>query len=524
MAVKGSLRLSRFILRQDRMRFLWWLLGITVMTLLVPVSFAELYPTQQGRDVMAETMRNPAMTALVGPGNLDDYTLGAMVSHQMLLFTGVAVAVMNILLMVRHTRAEEEEGQTELLRALPVDRGSQLMAAMMVLFGMNVLLAVLVSTGLSSLSLESMDVWGSIWYGTALGAVGLFFAGVTAVCAQLSESGRGAAGLSFAVMIAAYLLQAMGLAWFTPFGWLTSVQPYSDNDGWAVLLLVIGSLLLAGTAFILHDKRDLGSGFLPSRKGRAHASVFLQNPFGLAWRLQRTVFISWAVGMLVLGLSYGSILGDLESFFEGNELLSNMLISDSDSSLAAQFLPMLMAVLAFISTIPALLAMHKLAAEERKSRLDLLLGRAVSRIKLMASFAVLAAVNAFVMLTLAAVGLWGGSAAVMEKPFTFDTVITASLVHFPAVAVMIAISVCLIGISQKATGFVWIYLLYSFITLYLGGLFQLPDWMEKLSPFGYVSKLPIEEMNWLASGGLFVTAAVLLLLGLHQYRKRDVEG
>ncbi len=49
---------------------------------------------------MAQTMKNPAMTA-----------------HQMLLLTAVAVAIMNILLMVRHTS-----------RSLPVGRLANLNA------------------------------------------------------------------------------------------------------------------------------------------------------------------------------------------------------------------------------------------------------------------------------------------------------------------------------------------------------------------------------------------------------------
>ncbi|WP_153733385.1 hypothetical protein [Sporosarcina obsidiansis] len=55
-------------------------------------------------------------------------------------------------------------------------------------------------------------------------------------------------------------------------------------------------------------------------------------------------------------------------------------------------------------------------------------------------------------------------------------------------------------------------------------MFQLPSWMEKLTPYGYVSKLPIGEMNWLSAGGLIVVTTVLLIIGLHYYRNRDVAG
>ncbi|WP_317646899.1 ABC transporter permease [Sporosarcina sp. GW1-11] len=519
----GTLRLSRFIVRQDRWRYVWWLFGIVAMTLLVPPALDSLYPTQQDRDMMAATMENPVMTAMVGPADLTHYTLGVMVAHQMLLMTGIAVAIMNILLMVRHTRAEEEEGQAEFLRSLPIARNSQLTASILVLLAVNVVMAMLISVGLFSLSFDSMDLRGSLIYGAGLGAIGLFFAGVTAVCAQLSESSRGTVGLSFTVMIVSYLVRA-GTEEFPPFGWLAQVQPYSENNMLPVIFLIIGSLLLFILAIVLHAKRDLGSGFLPSRGGRAHASIFLRNPLGLAWRLEKTAFISWSIGMVVLGLSYGSVLGDLEKFFQSNEIFASMIVADENSSLAAQFLPMLMAVLAFISTIPALLAVHKLAGEERKSRLDIVLGRAVSRVNLLATYIVLALFTSLVMLSFSALGLWLASTASMDEPFAFRTVWQASIVHFPAVAVMIAISACLIGVAQRATGFIWLYLFYGFLTLYLGGLFQFPEWMEKLSPFGYVSKLPIEEMNWLYAGGLLAVAAVLFVVGFNRYNNRDIQG
>ncbi|PIC63360.1 ABC transporter permease [Sporosarcina sp. P13] len=519
----GTLRLSRFIMRQDRWRYVWWIFGIVAMTIVVPPALDQLYPTEQDREMLAETMKNPVMTAMVGPADLTHYTLGVMVSHQMLLMTGIAVAIMNILLMARHTRSQEEEGRAELLHSLPIARNSQLTASMLVLVGVNLLLALLISIGLYSLSFDSMNWWGSFLYGMALGAIGLFFAGVTAVCAQLAESSRGAVGLSFAVMISTYLLRA-GAESVPPFGWLTKVQPYSENNGLAVIALVVGSLVIYFLSIILHAKRDLGSGFLPSRSGRAHASVLLRNPLGLAWRLERTAFISWTIGMLVLAMSYGSVLGDLENFFRSNEMFASLIVADENSSLALQFLPMLMSVLALIGTIPALLAIHKLAGEERRLRLDIILGRAVSRVKLLAAFVALALISGLLMLSFSALGLWLAAKVSMDEPFAFQTVLQASLVHFPAVVVMIAISTCLIGVAPRATGLVWLYLFYGFLTAYLGGLFQFPEWMEKLSPYGYVSKLPIEQMNWLYVGRLLTMAAVLLVSGFNRYNNRDIQG
>ncbi len=43
-------------------------------------------------------------------------------AHQMLLLTAMAVGIMSILLVTRHTRADEEDGRIEMIRSLPAGR------------------------------------------------------------------------------------------------------------------------------------------------------------------------------------------------------------------------------------------------------------------------------------------------------------------------------------------------------------------------------------------------------------------
>ncbi|MFB4162314.1 hypothetical protein ACE1TI_00460 [Alteribacillus sp. JSM 102045] len=168
-------------------------------------------------------MVNPTMTPMVGPDyGLENYTFGAMMAHQMLLFTAVTVGNMSILLTARRTRAEEEDGCIEIVRSLPAGRLSHLLAVILVLFGTNVLLALGMGFGLYALGIESMDVKGSLLYGAALGAVGCFFTGITALFAQLSESSCGTIGLSFTMLGVSYLIRAISdvsnetLSWFSP--------------------------------------------------------------------------------------------------------------------------------------------------------------------------------------------------------------------------------------------------------------------------------------------------------------------
>jgi len=523
--------LTRFIIRRDRIRIPIWLLSLSSVTFLTAISFRDLYVTDLDRQAIAETMRNPAMTAMVGKGyGLDHYTNGAMMAHQMLLFTAIIVGLMSILLFARHTRADEEDGRIELIRSLPVGRLSNLSATILVLVGTNVLLALFIGLGLYSLRIESMDLNGSLLYGAGLGVTGIFFTAITAVFAQLAENSRGTIGLSFAVLGASYLIRAIGdvsnetLSWFSPFGWVLSAEVYVNNY-WLPILLTIGaSIVFFVLAYYLNAIRDLGAGFLPSRPGKKHASLFLQSPLGLASRLQRTGIIAWAIGMFILGASYGSVLGDIESFFKDIDIMNEILTSAEGFSLTEQFISMLMSILAMISTIPALMGILKLKGEEGKNRTEHLLSRAVSRTRLLTSYLIVALGIGYLSLSMASIGLWSAGAAVMDDGIAFSTIYSAAMVYLPAMWVMIGLAVLFIGLAPGFSGLVWIYLLYSFIVVYLGKLLQFPDWMSNLSPYGHIPQLPVEDMDFMIVLILTIIAIAMSVIGFIFYNKRDIHG
>ncbi|MDW0114998.1 ABC transporter permease [Sporosarcina saromensis] len=522
--------MSRFILRRDRVRLFVWLFSISALTWLTAISFTGLYQTEQERQAIAETMKNPAMSAMIGKGyGLDAYTTGAMLAHQMLLFTAVAVAIMSILFVNRHTRAEEEDGRFELLRALPVGGLTNIGATLLLNATFNVLLAIVTAIGLLALQIESIDLVGSMLYGAALVVTGIFFGVVTALFAQLSESARGTIGLSFSILGLAYLLRAVGdagnaiLSWFSPLGWVLAAEVFVNNYWWPIVLTLAGALVIACIAFYLHALRDLGAGYIRARRGRKSASVFLQTSFGLAFRLQRTALYSWAIGMFVLGLSYGSVLGDLESFFLENEMLAQMLQPVEGFSLLEQFIPMLMSVIAMIGTIPVLMVMLKVRREEKKGRLDAILSRSVSRIRLLSEYVLLSFLTSIVMLGVGALGLWSASSAVLTENLSIGLLLKAAYVNVPAILVMIGMVVLLIGLLPSRSNAIWVYLIYSFIVVYMGGLLQFPDWLGKLSPFGYVPKVPIEQVNGTIASLVVLLGIVLIAFGMKMFSKRDVQ-
>lgn len=182
-----------------------------------------------------------------------------------------------------------------------------------------------------------------------------------------------------------------------------------------------------------------------------------------------------------------------------------------------------MSIMSMINVIPVLVFILKLRGEEKRNRTEHLLARAVSRPQLMGSYLMISFVASFVMQLLSIIGIWFAGAAVMEEPIPFGRMFNTGMVYLPAIWIMIGVAVFLIGYLPKAISFIWLYLVYTFIVVYLGGILQIPGWMKKLSPFGNVPQIPVEEMNIFKITILITIAFVLMVVGVCGYRKRDVQ-
>src|SRR5262245_45239771 len=103
------------------------------------------------------------------------------------------LAVLSVILVVRHTRAEEDTGRLELVGAAVVGRYAPITAALVTALGMNAVLAVITAASLTGLGLP---VAGAVAFGLTWAGVGAAFAAIAAVAAQITSSARAATGAS----------------------------------------------------------------------------------------------------------------------------------------------------------------------------------------------------------------------------------------------------------------------------------------------------------------------------------------
>ena len=529
---KNTFNLTRFYLKNSWLSSCLWVIGVLFMSIVVALAFNNIYSGEQNLVGMAETMKNPAMIALVGPiFDETNYTVGAMMSQMMLLFTGIAVAIMNIFLVVKHTRKDEESGRIEVVRSLPVGKLSDLAGTTIICFIVNLVIALLVGFGLYFLKIDTMDLTGSLLYGAGIGVIGILFGSVALLFAQISSTSRGAISYSFIFLGIMYLLRAVGdvsitvLSFISPLGMLLRTEVYVNNYFLPITILLVISTLVTLSAFYLKGIRDLGAGLKAIKPGKSEASKLLNSPFALALKLLKGTLIGWGITMFLAGISYGSIFGDIEKFLETSDMLKQMfLVPGVTYTFAEQFLSMLMVIMSVLTTVPVLIIILKIRSEEKKGRLDHLYAKKIAKSKVLSNYLIISIMSSIMFTVLFVFGIWGASYYVMEDPISFISILKAGVFYLPAIWVMIGIAILLISYLPKFVKLVWTVLGISFFVVYLGKILDIPSWVVKLTPYGNVPRLPVEEVTYVPLVVLLIISIGMIILGFIGYRKRDIEN
>ncbi|MDR1600100.1 MAG: hypothetical protein LBS11_09590 [Oscillospiraceae bacterium] len=527
MTTAGYARYSRFIIRRERVVGLIWLLAMPLAAFGLASLYPGLLPTPESLLSMASTMNTPAMVAMMGPVyGLDSLTPAIAMSQECLIWFAIASILMNIFFVNRHTRVDEELGRHEMFAALPVGRLAGGASVIVDALVMDVVITILTALLLIALDVGGTTAAGAFAYASSIGAQGFLFAAVTLLTAQLFSTAHGSMGAAFAFMGISYIMRASGdvsggaLSLISPMGLGLKVQAFYANAFWPIAALIAEAVAVAALALVVNARRDVGSGVFPARKGRDSASRFLQSPLGLAWRLSRGTFIAWAVAFLTLGAMYGAVLGELDSFVEGNDVIRRMLEGQLGAkSLVDAYIPLLGCVMALIASIPVVNTVNRLRAEERRGRLEQVYARAASRRAMFAGFAAIAAAEAVVFTFLSAFGLYVSASG--TGLVSLGAIMGASFAYVPAILTLAAVAAMLVGIAPRLTALTWALFGYSFIMMYFGRLFDMPTVLPRLSPFSAVPQLPVEAFRAVPIAVMCGLSALMCGVGLAGYRERD---
>jgi ABC-2 type transport system permease protein len=519
----------RFVLRRDRIRLFVWAGAIAALILTSAAAVENSYSDPEQLAFYASQAQDKAVFIIqAGPGyGLDDPTTGAVLMNETSIWTLILVSIMSILMVTRHTRAEEESERAELLRATPIGRDAGPVGAMLGVLTAVVLAAVGAAAGLFAFG---YDVTGTVAFALTIVGTGMVFAGVSLVMGQVAASSRAGTGLALAVLAGSFVLRAVGdvgngvLSWFSPIGWGQAIRAFADERWWVLGVQLVATVSLVVVAAVLSGHRDIGAGMMPQRAGAAEAGPMLSSTMELSVRLQRATVAAWVVGVAVLGAFYGVVTDAVEEMISEQPELADFMAQAGVASITDSFLAtaaMMMGLLGAGYAVSAVLRMH---TEESAGRVDPLLATPTARTRWAGGHLAVAAAASVLVLLAGGLGVGVGAAIVTGEWSRVLQMVGAVLVIVPAVAVLAGVAFLLCAAAPRWALVSWVGVVVAVVVGLFGEVLNLPGWARGLSPLYHVPAIPAADLDLLPLLVLGGIAAALVALGLAGISRRDMSS
>ncbi|MQA81209.1 MAG: ABC transporter permease [Streptosporangiales bacterium] len=529
-ALTGTEKLVRLALRRDRILLPVWIAVFVVVAVGSAAAVVDLYTTPAARIAASATSNGtPSLVALYG-WIYDPASVGAIALLKLGGTFAALVAVLSIVITVRHTRSEEEAGRLELLGATVVGRHASLAAAMLVSTGTALILGALTAVGLIAAGLPTE---GSLAFGAAWASIVISFAAVACVAAQLTKSAKAATGIAVAVLGVTYLLRAIGdttgsiegptaWSWLSPIGWSQQIRPYAGDRWWVLAIALVFSVVATVAAHLLAGRRDLDAGLLPYRLGPGDAGRGLSGPLGLAWRLHRGMLIGWSAGFVVMGLVFGNVASNVGGLLDSPQAREMVAALGGEKGLTDALISALFGIIAVIASAYGVQAALRMRTEETGLRAEPVLATRFGRAHWMAGHLTVALAGTAILMVIAGLAVGAAHAVTTGDADQLGRVLVAAVVRVPAAWVLTGLVVALFGLLPRLAAASWA-LLVAFVLLgELGPVFQLDQWVMDLSPYAHVPSLPGGDVTAAPLLWLVGITAALILAGLLGFRRRDV--
>jgi ABC-2 type transport system permease protein len=288
-----------------------------------------------------------------------------------------------------------------------------------------------------------------------------------------------------------------------------------------VAIPLAATALLVALAFALRSRRDLGAGLLPERPGPG--SGRLHGVEALAWRLQRGVLLAWLVGVALMGAVLGSVADNVAGLLDSAAMREYIALLGGEQGLVDMFLAAEIAILGALISAYGIAAASRLHAEEQSGHAHLLMSTTTTRMRWALSHLTVALLGTAAVLLVAGAAIGFGH-GITSGDVAGETVrlAGAALAQVPAAWVVVGLVMVAFGWLPLAVPAVWGLLVVLIVLGELGELWGLPAWVLDLSPFAHSPTLPGVDVQAGPILGLLGVAAVLCLLGLVGWRRRDL--
>jgi ABC-2 type transport system permease protein len=534
-----------------RVAILGWGVGMGVLMYVVVTVFDSAIGS------FPESTKKEFLLAFQSVGWLWDYpkavvSTGGYATAKYSIFLAL-VSIWGLLAGSRILRGQEETGQLDMLLSLPRSRArvvaEKLGALFVALLLIGLIIGLFTYAGEARITSTKFSFANALLEGLMVSLLAASFAGLSVLVSQFTRRRGTAAGITGALFALAIVLNSVSL--ISPaYDWVGKLSPvyyfriskplvedYGMNWGAAGVLLLL-ALVFAGVGTALFLRRDVGSVIpiapagvsLPgARPAAAQGGWSLRSLLARAIALEAPRALWWSLG---LGLFYfiftiitRQIQLDLIDSFKGTtyEPIITALAGGQSASGNAFFLSLLIGFIPVLITVMAVTQVNGWERVEAEGQLDLVLATPQTRAKailtrigaatagqaltLAVTFGAILLAAAIAGLTLdngklaqATFGALPWGLVVLSAGYLLATWIRRSLL-VTVLSLLLAISYG-IGLASDAAG--W------------------PEWVKRLSIYGYYGNPLITGLDWQAVGIILGLSVVFTALAVWGFAAKDI--
>lgn len=527
--------LFRALLKRDWLKLLFWILGMLAFAASGAGKMEVASNPATANSLYTIFVKNPAMIGLFGPTPVNspaNYSLGPIFGQTMTLITGITFAIISIIYVVNRSRKEEDDGITELFRSYSIGKLANTTALVIELIFLHLLMAILLAFSIQAQNVAGLNDLGSnLLFAFTTSAQGLLWGMFALLLGQVFSDASTTKGVTSGLFGLLYIIRMgtdatnLSLEWFNPLSWVYLAFPYvKGHENWTSVILTFSlSLILLVNSYFLELKRDVGAGYLPEGQGRAQGKKALFGFPGLILSLEKKMILGWFIGSFVLGLVYGSMFGQMDQFISSNKTVKEIFVGNETaaSAIRGNFMVTLFSILSILVAAFGVILLIKMVSEERRNRLEALYALPLSRAKVYFTYVLTAIFSVIVAQFLALLGIFIEQLG-NENVLSFTEIMKSGMIWLVAVIFVLAILSLLMGLVPRFADVIWVYLGFLLFMTYLGKLLNLPKWLENLSIYSQIPKLPVEKMNLPTVSLILILALVLILIGYKAYERRDL--
>lgn len=457
----GTGGLLRLGLRRERLALPAWLLANAALLGGTAAVYGHIYSGADVRSAAVARSESAALRGLNGAPAAD--SAGSLAFTDTFTLATALASLMAVSMVLRQTRQNDAAGRAELVASTAVGRHAPLLAAL--LLG-AASCAVLVPVVAFALAITGLPLSGSFAAGGAIASVGLVFAAVATMTAQLWPSTSASTWDAVLVMTLVALPRAVGdaasepapggvgvergwISWISPATWAQEVRPF-HGDNWPLLIPVAAlALPIALQGFRLSRKRDPGTSVFTTDTGSPAAAPALRGTVSLFWRLRRAALTAWVAGAFLGALCLG-LLGVVGLSGPWGEAAAFSRFARGLGLAADEAFALLVGELVAVAAMGS--AAHVLLAargEEPSGRLALLLGAAPARTRWFAAHAALALVGPAVVVAGGAGAGLGTGLRAGDLGGGLAQAMAAAATQVPAVLLFTGVLLAMLGAAPR---------------------------------------------------------------------------